>query len=65
MTVAVGLLGVRDIQGYMWFAFAGALIVTLLVLALGSTRQGHSPLVMVLAGVCVGAVLGGARRRSS
>lgn len=61
VTVAVGLLGVRDIQGYMWFAFAGALIVTLLVLALGSTRQGHSPLVMVLAGVCVGAVLGGAR----
>lgn len=61
VTVAVGLLGVRDVQGYMWFAFAGALIVTLMVLALGSTRQGSSPVVMVLAGVCVGAVLGGAR----
>jgi ABC-type Fe3+-siderophore transport system permease subunit len=61
VTVAVGLLGVSDIQGYMWFAFAGALIVTLMVLALGSTRQGQSPVVMVLAGVCVGAVLGGAR----
>ncbi|MET7367549.1 iron chelate uptake ABC transporter family permease subunit [Streptomyces sp. NPDC005566] len=61
VTVAVGLLGVRDVQGYMWFAFAGALIVTLLVLAFGSTRQGSSPVVMVLAGVCVGAVLGGAR----
>jgi len=61
VTVAVGVLGVRDIQGYMWFAFAGALIVTLMVLALGSTRQGRSPVVMVLAGVCVGAVLGGAR----
>lgn len=61
VTVAVGLLGVRDIQGYMWFAFAGALIVTLMVLALGSTRQGQSRVVMVLAGVCVGAVLGGAR----
>lgn len=61
VTVAVGLLGVRDIHGYMWFAFAGALIVTLMVLALGSTRQGQSPVVMVLAGVCVGAVLGGAR----
>ncbi|WP_435745808.1 FecCD family ABC transporter permease [Microbacterium sp. PMB16] len=61
VTVAVGVLGIRDIEGYMWFAFAGALIVTLMVLALGSTRQGSSPVVMVLAGVCVGAVLGGAR----
>ena len=61
VTVAVGVLGVRDIGGYMWFAFAGALIVTLMVLALGSTRQGRSPVVMVLAGVCIGAVLGGAR----
>lgn len=61
VTVAVGVLGVRDIQGYLWFAFAGALVVTLMVLALGSTRRGRSPVVMVLAGVCVGAVLGGAR----
>ncbi|MFB7930144.1 FecCD family ABC transporter permease [Streptomyces sp. NPDC056039] len=61
VTVAVGLLGVRTSQGYMWFAFVGALIVTLLVLALGSTRKGSSPVVLVLAGVCVGAVLGGAR----
>jgi ABC-type Fe3+-siderophore transport system permease subunit len=61
VTVAVGVLGFRDVQGYLWFAFAGALIVTLVLLALGSTRQGSSPVVMVLAGVCVGAVLGGAR----
>ncbi|HMR48995.1 MAG TPA: iron chelate uptake ABC transporter family permease subunit [Arachnia sp.] len=61
VTVAVGVLGVRDISGYMWFAFLGALIVTLMVLALGTTRRGQSPVVMVLAGVCVGAVLGGAR----
>lgn len=61
VTVAVGVLGDRDIQGYLWFAFAGALVVTLMVLALGSTRRGRSPVVMVLAGVCVGAVLGGAR----
>lgn len=61
VTVAVGVLGVREIQGYMWFAFAGALVVTLMVLALGSTRQGSSPVVLVLAGVCIAAVLGGAR----
>jgi ABC-type Fe3+-siderophore transport system permease subunit len=61
VTFAVGLLGVREAQGYMWFAFGGALVVTLVVLALGSTRRGRSPVVMVLAGVCVGAVLGGVR----
>ncbi|MFJ6724542.1 FecCD family ABC transporter permease [Streptomyces sp. NPDC091281] len=61
VTVAVGVLGVREARDYMWFAFAGALVVTLLVLALGGTRKGSSPVVMVLAGVCVGAVLGGAR----
>jgi iron complex transport system permease protein len=60
VTVAVGVLGVRDIRSYMWFAFAGALIVTLVVLALGSTRRGQSPVMTVLAGVCVGLVLGGA-----
>lgn len=61
VTVAVGVLGIRSIQGYMWFAFVGAFVVTIVVLALGSTRLGHSPVIMVLAGVCVSAVLGGAR----
>jgi ABC-type Fe3+-siderophore transport system permease subunit len=60
VTVAVGVLGVRDFTGYLWFAYAGALVVTIMVLALGSTRRGQSPVVMVLAGVCVGAVLRGA-----
>ncbi len=61
VTVAVGLFGISEVQGYMWFAFAGALVVTLMVFALGSTRQGSSAVVVVLAGVCVAAVLGGAR----
>ncbi|ONH52531.1 ABC transporter permease [Frankia sp. CcI49] len=60
VTVAVGVLGIRDISGYMWFAFAGALIVTIMVLLLGSTRRGQSAGVMVLAGICVSAVLDGA-----
>ncbi|MET9224606.1 iron chelate uptake ABC transporter family permease subunit [Lentzea sp. NPDC003310] len=60
VTVAVGLLGIREIQGYMWFAFAGTLLVTLVVLVLGSTRRGQSPVMMVLAGLCVGSVLHGA-----
>ncbi|MFG1923187.1 FecCD family ABC transporter permease [Cryptosporangium sp. NPDC048952] len=61
VTVAVGLLGIREVEGYMWFAFAGALVVTLIVFALSSTRQGSSAVVMVLVGLCVSAVLGGAR----
>lgn len=61
VTFAVGVLGVRDIENYLWFAFAGALVVTVLVFVLGSTRQGSSPVVILLAGVCIGAVLGGAR----
>nr|WP_238355493.1 iron chelate uptake ABC transporter family permease subunit [Kribbella sandramycini] len=60
VSVAIALLGIRDIQSYMWFAFGGTLIVTLMVLALGSTRRGQSPVMMVLAGLCVGSVLGGA-----
>lgn len=60
VAIAVGLLGITHIEGYMWFAFGGALIVTVMVLLLGSTRQGRSPVMMVLAGVAIGAVLGGA-----
>ncbi|MFD4636478.1 FecCD family ABC transporter permease [Lentzea sp. NPDC058436] len=59
VTIAVGVLGIRDISGYLWFAVAGSLIVTLVVLAFGATRMGSSPVVMVLAGVSVGAVLRG------
>ena len=60
VAIAVGVLGVTDVSGYMWFAFAGALIVTVMVMILGATRRGSSPVVMVLAGVAVGAVLTGA-----
>jgi len=60
VAVAVGLFGITDIEWYLWFAFAGALVVTVMVLLLGSTNRGRSPVLMVLAGVSVGAVLGGA-----
>lgn len=60
VALAVGVLGVRDIAGYMWFAFVGALAVTIMVMLLGSTRRGQSSVLMVLAGVSVGAVLTGA-----
>jgi ABC-type Fe3+-siderophore transport system permease subunit len=50
VTVAVGIFGISEARGYMWFAFAGALVVTLVVLGLGSTRHGRSPVVMASTG---------------
>ena len=51
---AIGLLGVADPAGYLWFALAGAAIATVLVSALGRS----SPARLVLAGAAVSAALG-------
>lgn len=60
VAVGVGVFGVSTISGYVWFAFAGALIVTLAVYAIGSAgRGGADPLRLLLAGVALGAALGG------
>ncbi|MFP5022491.1 FecCD family ABC transporter permease [Pseudonocardia phyllosphaerae] len=60
--VAVGItvFGITSISGYVWFAFAGALVVTVAVYLIGSAgRGGADPVQLVLAGVAFGAVLGG------
>lgn len=60
VVVAVGVLGVSSIQGYIWFAFLGASLTTLAVYAIGSAgRAGATPVRLTLAGVALGAVLGG------
>ncbi len=60
VTLAVGLLGFHSIDVYLWFAFLGAIVVTLAVYALGATgRDGATPVRLVLAGVALSAVLGG------
>ncbi|MBP6684444.1 MAG: iron chelate uptake ABC transporter family permease subunit [Leucobacter sp.] len=60
VALGVGLFGVSTISGYVWFAFAGALIVTIAVYAIGSAgRGGADPLRLVLAGVALGAALSG------
>jgi iron complex transport system permease protein len=64
MTLAAGVFGVRTIDGYIWAAFAGAVVVSLLVFLLaGGNRLGSSaaasPIRLVLAGVAVSAVLAG------
>lgn len=60
VTLAVGLLGWQSIDTYIWAAFVGAIVVTLIVYALGvSGREGATPIRLVLAGVALSAVLGG------
>jgi len=60
VTLAVGLLGFHSIDTYLWFAFLGAVLVTLAVYALGAAgRDGATPVRLVLVGVALSAVLGG------
>jgi iron complex transport system permease protein len=53
------LFGLSGISGYVWFSFIGAAAATLIVYAIGSLGRNTSPITMVLAGVALGAVLGG------
>lgn len=60
VVIAIGLLGVTAISQYLWFAFLGAIVVTVLVYALGSIGSlGASPVRLTLVGVALGALLGG------
>ncbi|MGO1851924.1 MAG: FecCD family ABC transporter permease [Microbacteriaceae bacterium] len=60
VTLGVGLFGLSGISGYIWFAFIGAAAATILVYLIGSAgRATASPVTLVLAGVALGAVLGG------
>ncbi len=60
VALGIGVFGVQTMTGEIWFAFAGALLATLAVYAIGSVgRGGGDPLRMVLAGVALGAVLSG------
>ncbi len=60
VAIAVGALGVTGIRSYIWFAFAGAVVATIVVYALGSLgRAGATPIRLTLSGIALGAVLGG------
>lgn len=60
VTLGIGVLGLGGIGGYIWFAFIGAAIATVLVYLIGSAGRGTiSPVTLVLAGVALGAVLNG------
>ncbi|QIS04397.1 iron chelate uptake ABC transporter family permease subunit [Nocardia brasiliensis] len=60
ITLAVAFLGVTQLTVYVWFGFAGAALVSLVVYRLGTAgRQGSDPIRLTLAGVAVTAVLSG------
>ena len=59
MTLAVALLPITSLFGYIWFAFLGAVVATVAVYLLGTGRRGANPLTLTLAGVSLGAVLSG------
>lgn len=62
LAVALGMsvLGIRAVSGAVWFAFAGALVVTVAVYLIGSGGRGPAgPIRLTLAGVALGAVLSG------
>ena len=52
--------GMTDISQYMWWSFAGAMVTSVLVFAIGTTGPARgNPIRMTLAGVALGAVLSG------
>jgi iron complex transport system permease protein len=56
--LAIALLGVRDIAGYLWFAFAGAALAAVAVYGLaGAARGGATPVRLALAGAALNAFL--------
>lgn len=59
VTVGAGVVGLSGVSGYIWWAFAGAAAATVLVYMIGSLGGSTSPVTMVLAGIALGAVLGG------
>lgn len=58
LVFAVAVVGVTSLYGYIWFAFAGALIASAAVYLLGSRgRSGANPVKLALAGVAITALL--------
>jgi ABC-type Fe3+-siderophore transport system permease subunit len=58
VVLAISALGVGTPSGYVWFAFAGALVGTALVYAIGSAgRGGGTPVTLALAGAALSALL--------
>jgi iron complex transport system permease protein len=54
IVLAIYLLGITSLLGFVWFGFAGALLASVLVFVLGSLGQGGAtPVTLALAGIAV------------
>jgi len=58
VVIAIAFVGVSSLNGYIWFAFAGAGLTSVAVFVLGSTGRSANPERQVLAGIAITAVLG-------
>ncbi len=60
IVIAIGVFGIGSLSGYIWFAFAGAILTTAAVYLIGTSgRNVVNPIRLTLAGVALGAVLTG------
>jgi iron complex transport system permease protein len=60
VVLGIGFFGAVSLSAYMWFAFLGAIVTTIVVYMIGSAGpSGATPVRLTLAGVAVGAVLSG------
>ncbi len=60
VTMGVAFLGMTSLTQYLWLAFAGSIVTTVLVYVIGTvSRNGASPIRLTLAGVGIAAVFGG------
>jgi iron complex transport system permease protein len=58
VVIGIYLFDVANLYGYVWFAFAGALVASVAVFLLGSVgRGGPTPVTLALAGAAVSALL--------
>ncbi|SER06463.1 FecCD family ABC transporter permease [Actinokineospora terrae] len=58
VVAAIAFFGITTVNGYIWFAFLGAAVASVLVYVLGSTGRTVTPERMVLAGAAISATLG-------
>jgi len=60
VVAGISFFGAGAVSGYVWWSFGGAVVTTIVVYVVGSRgRAGATPVRLVLAGVAIGAVLGG------
>jgi len=59
VVIAIYTFGIGNLSVYVWFAFVGAAVASVVVYGLGSLgRDGATPMKLVLAGAAVSALLG-------